>query len=230
MSKSKAVETVLWLALILAMAASIQHLAWTFGTVERPGYEWLGWIPALAVDTGLAALAYTIQQRKRAKRPVVILWAGVVGFASVSAIANLYHALAVEGVALTSAWITIAKAVVLSATLPVAYIFLGEIVSSDDAGAATKAEQDEQRRKLLEERKLRKDEQATTNEAKRLELEQQKLMLEQQHLQEQATAQQRETSKERKCGTCGTLFRNRQAYAAHACNKNGKAEETHAEN
>src|SRR5512133_3189220 len=57
--KSGIIYAVLWLAFILAMIASIQHLASTFGTAEQPSLQWLGWIPAVAVDAGLAALAYS---------------------------------------------------------------------------------------------------------------------------------------------------------------------------
>jgi hypothetical protein len=163
MIKGRVINTVLWGAFILAMGASIQHLAWTFGTVERAGFEWLGWIPAIAVDAGLAALAYTIQQRKKAKRPTRALWAGVVGFAVVSALANLYHGLAVEAVVtpalaplLTSTFVQVAKVVVLSATLPVTYIFLGEIVSGDDASAAVESERQAERERNKAEREQRR--------------------------------------------------------------------------
>lgn len=170
-SKQSVISTVLWLALLLAMAASVQHLAWTFGTVERAGFEWRGWVPALALDGGLAALAYTIQQRRRVSRKTWGLWAGVVGFAAVSALANFYHALHVEGLAMDLLWVKVAKALILSATLPVAYIFLGEIVSGDDAQAAEtaakRAEREQKRSDQAAERALL----AEQNEAARLALE-----------------------------------------------------------
>lgn len=217
LSKMRFINGVLWLAFVLAMAASIQHLAYTFGTVERPGWEFLGWIPAVAVDMGLAALAYTIQHRKRNNGSTTALWAGVVGFAAVSALANFYHALSVENVAVLTGSIVYIKAAVLSATLPVAYIFLGEIISSDDARVSAKAEQDEQRALAREERVQRRQERETENEAKRLEIEQQRLLLEQQHQQQAAQASNEAATHERTCSKCGTTFRNRQAYAAHAC-------------
>lgn len=217
-----AINLVLWLAFVLAMGASIGHLAWTFGTVERPGWEFLGWIPAIAVDAGLAALAYTIQQRKKSRRVTLPLWVGVVGFAVISALANFYHALSVEGVVLFPDAIVYIKAAVLAATLPVMYIFLGEIISNDDAQMIAKAEQDEQRRINKEEREQRRLEMVAQNEQARLMLEQRRLDAEQNKQQEQATEQQQEASKERTCLQCGTTFKNRQAYAAHACMKNGK--------
>lgn len=169
--KTKLINAVLWISFVLAMAASIQHLAWTFGTVERPGQEWLGWVPAIAVDAGLAALAYTIQQRRKAKRGVAVLWGGVAGFAFVSALANLYHALAVEQVALAEGVIVWSKAIVLSATLPVAYIFLGEIISGDDAAAAERSEKQAEREQTRADREARRAEleaERAVTEAKRL--------------------------------------------------------------
>ena len=153
-SKFSPLTLALWLAFFLAMAASISHLSWTFGTVERPGSELFGWVPAIAVDTGLAALAYTIQQRRKAKskRPVLILWGGVIFFATISAGANLYHALSVEGVAVATGVIVWIKAIVLSATLPAMYVFIGEIISGDEAQVIAAAERDEQRSQAKEER------------------------------------------------------------------------------
>ncbi len=125
---------VLWASYILTMAASIGHLAWTFGTLEPAGLEWAGWLPALAVDAGLGALAYAIQQRKRAGRRAWSLWGGVAVFTSVSGYANFRHA-AAGG----AAWW---DALTLSAILPLLVVYLGEIISSDDAAAADAAEKE----------------------------------------------------------------------------------------
>lgn len=170
----KIISSVLWLSFLLAMAASIGHLAWTFGTVERAGWEWLGWIPAVAVDAGLAAMAYTIQQRKRSKRPTTTLWAGVVGFALISALANLYYGLSVEATVtpelspvISAVWLQAAKVLVLSATLPIMYIFLGEIVSGDDATVAERLARQSER----EQRRADLEAERSANEAKRLLLE-----------------------------------------------------------
>lgn len=198
--KQKFITSVLWIAFVLAMAASVQHLAWTFGTLERPGYEWLGWVPAVAVDTGLAALAYTIQQRKRAKRPVAILWAGVAGFAAVSALANLYHALAVEGVAIAAGWVVYAKAFVLSATLPVAYIFLGEIISGDDATEADKLAKQADREQNRADRIARAEEMRAERE-----------LLEAKRSEPQSKPEQIT------CEVCGRSFRSVNARNAHKC-------------
>lgn len=226
--KTKIINGVLWVAFVLAMVASIQHLASTFATAERAGSEWLGWVPAVAVDAGLAALAYTIQQRKKVGRPTAILWGGVVGFALISALANLYHALAIEAVAnaaiasfLESWGVLIAKALLLSATLPAMYIFLGEIVSGDDAAAAAdaataaakaiaKAEREQRREDLKAERE--------TLEAKRLlldaENERERLAL------QQAQAAQpvaRSENSGATCPVCLRSFRSVNAMNAHKC-------------
>lgn len=144
----------LWLAFGLALLSSIQHLQYTFSTLEWPGKmgQFWGWVAAIAVDSGLAALAYSIQQRKRAKRPTGVLWGGVAGFAVISAVANVYHALSVKsGGAFASGsfasvdWLLVLLAVLLSAVLPAMVIYLGEIVSSDDAAAAARAEREERK-------------------------------------------------------------------------------------
>jgi len=147
----------LWLAFALTLGASIQHLAWTFGTIEH--IKWLGWLPAIAVDAGMAGIAYGIQQRKRARRAVSAYWLALVAFAGISASANLYHALALEAggeltVSLLSLldWLAIAKAVMLSAALPGLAIVLAEIVSADDARESDRLADAERREALKAER------------------------------------------------------------------------------
>jgi hypothetical protein len=216
-TKTGVINGALWLALLLTMGASIQHLAWVFGTVERPGYEWLGWIPAVAVDAGLAALAYTIQQRKKAKRPTAVLWGGVAGFALISALANLYHALAVEGVALAGTWIMYAKAFVLSATLPAMYIFLGEIVSGDDATAARTSEQAAERERGRAER----DQRRLDLQAETAALQAKARLLEAERATLQAKAEPEPVAPSEAqavvCGDCGRGFRSINARNAHKC-------------
>lgn len=137
--KQRVADVVLWLAFGLALAASVSHLAWAFGELEFARTRWMGWPAAVAVDAGLAALAYSIQQRRRAGRGAGVLWLGVIGFSFISAFANLEHALAVvtaNGVTLATfgaadAFVLL-KAVLLSATLPLLVVYLGEVVSSDD--------------------------------------------------------------------------------------------------
>jgi hypothetical protein len=159
LTKSQLANIVLWAAYALALMASLNHVAWAFGTLEFAGQAWNGWLAALAVDAGLAALAYAIQQRRRAKRSVWTLWLGVVLFASISAFANVLHALTVQtGLEVTTATfgqvdvLALAKAIILSATLPLLVVYLGEVVSSDDAEASNLAEVEQKRRERREQR------------------------------------------------------------------------------
>jgi hypothetical protein len=228
--KPAVINIALWIAFLLALASSIPHLAYTFGTLEPAGWSVLGWIPAIAVDAGLAALAYSIQQRKRAKRSARALWWGVAAFALISALANLYHAIAIgaDGVATIKALTSIdplqwIKAAVLSATLPGMVLYLGEIVSSDDATEIQKTEQDEQRARTREEREQQRQLMHEQNEAKRIELEATRLQLQAQAEQRAAMLEQQPTTQERTCSKCGRTFRNRQAYAAHKCTNGGDA-------
>lgn len=151
--KQRILSLALWAAYLLALGSSISHVAWTFNTLEQPGHEWAGWLAALAVDCGLAALAYAIQQRKRAGRNTRGLWAGVLAFAAISAYANALHALNLSSDVFT--------AVVLSSVLPLMVVYLGEVVSSDDNAALERAERERQR---LERERQR----AEVAEAKRL--------------------------------------------------------------
>jgi len=160
--KSAITHATLWFAFTLALIASLRHVAWVFGTMEFAGEEWYGWLAAIAVDAGLAALAYAIQQRRRAKRPVTSLWLGVSLFALISAYANATHALTVRlatGDTLTLDAIAqldplaIFQAILLSATLPALVVYLGEIVSTDDAYAIQAAEHAERRAERRAKRK-----------------------------------------------------------------------------
>ena len=134
---TRVINGFLWLAYILALSASVSHVAGAFATIHAPG-EWAaGWAAAVAIDAGLAALAYSIQQRKRAKRPTKSLWGGVVLFAGISAYANVLYALQHTG--------DLFRAIVLAASLPLLVVYLGEVVSSDDAAAAEAAEREQRR-------------------------------------------------------------------------------------
>lgn len=193
---ARIINYVLWVAFLLALGASIQHLAWTFGTVER--YPVLGWIAAVAVDAGLAALAYSIQQRRRAKRPALVLWLGVAFFAGISALANFYHALSVEIGAVPTlqavGWLILTKAVLLSATLPAMVIYLGEIVSSDDLAEADRVE-----------REAAKE---AAKDARRIEAEQRAEQL-------KAAEAQKPAEPVFKCPDCERIFKTKNALNGH---------------
>ena len=57
------ISTLLWLALVLALAGSLRHVAHTFTSIDD-NTVW-GLIQAVAIDTGLFALALGITQRSR---------------------------------------------------------------------------------------------------------------------------------------------------------------------
>lgn len=148
--KQKITNAVLWIAYLLALAASLSHVAATFNRFERPNQQYGGWLAAIAVDAGLAALAYALHQRRRARRSAISLQAGVVSFAAISAYANALHALAVSPSTLFSA-------IVFSSTLPLLVVYLGEIVSSDDASIADHAERERMRQERMDARKAEED-------------------------------------------------------------------------
>ena len=149
MKAHRLLTAIFWLAYLLAMVASVSHVAWAFNTLEADGLSKLfGWLAALAVDTGLAALAYAIQQRRQAGRGVRSLWLGVLLFAGISGYANLAHALYWQERTLLHAFL-------LSATLPLLVLYLGDIVSSDDVAAIAALEANRERQKREAENKKR---------------------------------------------------------------------------
>jgi hypothetical protein len=151
--KSRVTNIVLWTAYLTTLAASMGHVAWAFSRLEFEGSQWVGWLAAVSIDLGLASLAYSIQQRRRARRSVRGLWAGVIIFASISAFSNLMHALAaISSGADVSLDIfseldalALLQAIILSASLPGLVVLLGEIVSADDAQLAEQQERERAR-------------------------------------------------------------------------------------
>jgi len=112
---------------------------------------WAGWLRYPSTwGLGLASLAYSIQQRRLAKRGVRGLWVGVIVFTSISAFSNLLHALAaISGTVTVSPatfrelhGLALLQAVILSASLPGLVVLLGEIVSADDAQQAEQEQRD----------------------------------------------------------------------------------------
>jgi hypothetical protein len=118
----------LWLALVLALVGSLRHVAWTFSTLEGDNMV-AGYIQAIAIDVGLFALAFGVQQRKRTGKSARWLWLGVVLFSAISAYANLLH-----GLHYTSPesfdWWAQARPYLLAGALPLLVFYLSEILSS----------------------------------------------------------------------------------------------------
>lgn len=118
------IQSALYLALILALAGSLNHMAHTFASVD--GNTFMGWVQALAVDIGLLSIAYGINKRKVQKRSTKILWLGVLLFITVSAYGNFDYAI------IQSSNISIFKAIILSAVLPVMVLYLADVLSDNN--------------------------------------------------------------------------------------------------
>ncbi len=136
-------QTLLWLALVLALVGSLRHVAWGFSTLEQ-GDMLAGYIQAIAVDLGLFALAMGIQNRKRQARGTRWLWAGVLLFSAVSTYANLLHGLAFQtDLGLQGwQWLVSIRPVVLSGVLPLLVVYLSEVAGDDVNHLARLAERE----------------------------------------------------------------------------------------
>lgn len=129
------VQTLLWLALLLALAGSLKHLAAIFASVD--GNTPMGWVQAVAIDAGLFALAYSIRQRKAAKRSPRPLWFGVILFTTISIYGNLAYGLTATGS--LPGWIVLIKPYILAGSLPILVLFLSELLSDDRQHAEREA-------------------------------------------------------------------------------------------
>lgn len=137
------IQSVLWLALVLALVGSLRHVAWGFSTLEQ-GDIIAGYIQAVAVDLGLFALALGIQSRRRQNRGVRMLWAGVLLFSAVSTYANLLHGLHFQtDLGLVGwGWLVSIRPVILSGVLPLLVVYLAEVAGDDVNHAAKVAERE----------------------------------------------------------------------------------------
>jgi hypothetical protein len=122
------VEYLLWLALALALAGSLKHLAHVFASVD--GDHTLGWVQAVAIDTGVFALAYSIRTRRATGRTTRPLWFGVTLFAGISVYGNLAYGLLATESSLPPV-IRISRPYILAASLPILVLFLAELLSDD---------------------------------------------------------------------------------------------------
>jgi hypothetical protein len=133
------VNSLLWLALALALSGSLKHLAAIFASIDNN--DFMGWLQAVAIDAGLFALAYSIRQRKVAKRSVKPLWFGVGLFSAISTYGNLaYGLLAVDGN--LPGWIAASRPYILAGSLPILVLFLSELLSDDRQFANEVAERE----------------------------------------------------------------------------------------
>lgn len=146
MRSQKLIQFAMWTALVLALLGSLQHVAWGFASLED-GNVYLGYVQAVAVDVGLFALTFGIQQRKRQKRSTRVLWFGVIVFGGISFYANLLHGLVyASDLGLSGLnWLVSARPVLLSAALPLLVLYLSEVVSEDVQHAAKVADRKNKR-------------------------------------------------------------------------------------
>lgn len=127
-SRLFSVQSLLWLALILALVGSLKHLASIFASID--GDTFMGWLQAIAIDAGLFALAYSIKVRKVAKRSTKPLWLGVILFSGISIYGNLAYGLFASSGNLPQ-WIVVTRPYILAGSLPILVLFLSELLSDD---------------------------------------------------------------------------------------------------
>ncbi len=140
------IQTLLYIALVLALIASLGHVAFAFSTTN--GNNWAeAYISAIAIDLGLLALAVGIHKRVKAKRSTWPLWFGVALFSVISTYANwlagIVHVEPIQTeVGQWGQWLVSLRPILLSSVLPVLVIYLSEIVSSDYQVSLTEAEKE----------------------------------------------------------------------------------------
>jgi Trp operon repressor len=136
-------NSLLYLALLLALLSSLGHVAFAFSTVN--GSNWIeAYISAVAIDLGLLALAAGINKRKSERRGTMTLWAGVILFSIISTYANwlagIVHVTPLKAdVTGIAAWLVSLRPILLSGVLPSLVIYLSEIVSSNYQNELTEA-------------------------------------------------------------------------------------------
>jgi len=149
LTKNLNINIFLWLALTLALMGSLKHLAHIFASLD--GDHLLGWLQAIAIDTGLFALAYNIKIRKNANRNTLRLWLGITLFSLISIYANYAYGLqAITGQLPT--WITTSKPIILAATLPILVLYLSELLSEDHQYLTQQAQKQAQKQAKLEQK------------------------------------------------------------------------------
>lgn len=143
------INTLLYLALIMALVASLKHVAYAFSTTN--GSDWIeSYISAITIDLGLLALAAAIAYRARIKRSTWPMWMGVLLFSLISTYANwlsgIVHVTPITvQVGRLGEWLINLRPIILSAVLPILVIYLSEIVSHDHQADILQAEKEAQR-------------------------------------------------------------------------------------
>lgn len=139
-------QTFLRFSLIFVLIGSLRHVAWGFSTLENSGSWSLFWgyFQAIAIDLVVIALAYGIEQRKKATLPTGWYWVGIVGFVLVSTYANLLYGLVFSIKVIPSKdwpqlglWMVNLKPFVLSGVLPIMLVYISHITAGSQAGSVT---------------------------------------------------------------------------------------------
>lgn len=134
-AKIVSLNTLLYVALILALLSSLNHVALAFATTN--GNNWIeAYVSAVAIDLGLLALAAGINKRKISQRTTWTLWGGVVVFSIISTYANwlsgIIHVMPLApDVGSIGKWLVSLRPILLSGVLPLLVIYLSEIVSGN---------------------------------------------------------------------------------------------------
>jgi hypothetical protein len=150
------VQNFLRFSLVFVLIGSLRHVAWGFGTLEQETLRctvlfweascslFWGYFQAIAVDLVVIALAYGIEQRKKATLPTGWYWVGMVGFVLVSTYANLLYGLVFSSaVAQSGDWPKLSeqmvylKPFVLSGVLPIMLVYISHITAGSQAASVT---------------------------------------------------------------------------------------------
>jgi hypothetical protein len=125
------VQTLLWIALALALLGSLKHLAVVFSSVD--GSTLMGWIQAIAIDAGVFALSMVLQKRRQAARPTAWVIGGIALFTLISVYGNLVYGLSHQSQLSPNlpTWAAMPLPYLLAATLPVLVLFLASLVEND---------------------------------------------------------------------------------------------------
>lgn len=129
------VKKLLWTSFALSLGASVSHLAYAFSSLEFDGDLFAGWAAAVAIDAGMVALSSLMESRRKARRSAKTFRHGLWIFAAISFFGNMIHALSVAygpGIVIPWVWrdlFTFGKSLILSGSLPVLNIYLGEMLS-----------------------------------------------------------------------------------------------------
>lgn len=140
------IQTLLYLALVLALVSSLSHVAFAFATTN--GHNWTeAYLSAVAIDVGLLALAAGINRRKAQRRGTIVLWVGVLMFSLISVYANwlagIVHVVPIQAsVTGISAWLVSLRPILLSSVLPVLVIYLSEVSTDNHEYQAKLAERE----------------------------------------------------------------------------------------